>query len=151
MGTAPYTPGGLSNSKLKMANATPEDVLSGKKFYSGDKTLKTGNLRTIKIGSGSSSKNFSVSGQSKYRNFTNDNFHVAITGVNINTINRYKDWSWHMGHSGSISISKSYNPSNGNLWVGLNLTNPSVTWTDGANVHTDAWQTTVNYDVYLVP
>ncbi len=42
MGTAPYTPGGLSNSKLKLADAETGNVLKGKKFYSGDKTLKTG-------------------------------------------------------------------------------------------------------------
>lgn len=36
--------GGLSNSKLALANTNPEDVISGKKFYSGDKTLKTGTL-----------------------------------------------------------------------------------------------------------
>ncbi len=34
--------GGLSGGKLALANATPEDVLAGKTFYSGDKTLKTG-------------------------------------------------------------------------------------------------------------
>lgn len=42
MGTAPYTPGGLSNSKLKLADATTGNVLKGKNFYAGDKTLKTG-------------------------------------------------------------------------------------------------------------
>ena len=42
MGTAPYTPGGLSNSKLKLATATAADVSSGKTFYAGDKTIKTG-------------------------------------------------------------------------------------------------------------
>lgn len=42
MGTAPYTPGGLSNSKLKLADAATGNVLKGKKFYARDKTLKTG-------------------------------------------------------------------------------------------------------------
>lgn len=42
MGTAPYTPGGLGNSKLKLADAATGNVLKGKKFYAGDKTLKTG-------------------------------------------------------------------------------------------------------------
>lgn len=42
MGTAPYTPGGLGNSKLKLATATASDVASGKTFYAGDKTIKTG-------------------------------------------------------------------------------------------------------------
>lgn len=34
--------GGLSKSKLALATATAADVKSGKKFYAGDKTLKTG-------------------------------------------------------------------------------------------------------------
>lgn len=43
MGEAPHTAGGaLSNSKLKLADAATVNVLKGKKFYAGDKTLKTG-------------------------------------------------------------------------------------------------------------
>ena len=38
----PAAGGGLSNAKLALANAAASDVLSGKKFYSKDKTLKTG-------------------------------------------------------------------------------------------------------------
>lgn len=34
--------GGLSKSKLALADATTADVFAGKKFYAGDKTLKTG-------------------------------------------------------------------------------------------------------------
>ena len=37
---------GLSLSSLEKATALPADVVSGKTFYSGDKTLKTGNLDT---------------------------------------------------------------------------------------------------------
>lgn len=36
--------GGLSNTKLALADADTGDVISGKKFYSGDKTLKTGEI-----------------------------------------------------------------------------------------------------------
>lgn len=36
--------GGLSNSKLALATATENDVLTGKTFYSGSKELKTGTL-----------------------------------------------------------------------------------------------------------
>lgn len=36
--------GGLSNSKLALANAGTEDVLSGKTYYAGDKNLKTGDM-----------------------------------------------------------------------------------------------------------
>ena len=35
---------GLSNSKLESANAVAGDVKSGKTFYAGDKTIKTGTL-----------------------------------------------------------------------------------------------------------
>lgn len=34
--------GGLTEEKLGLATATESDVLSGAKFYAGDKTLKTG-------------------------------------------------------------------------------------------------------------
>ena len=36
--------GGLSNTKLALATADTGDVISGKKFYSGDKSLKTGSI-----------------------------------------------------------------------------------------------------------
>lgn len=34
--------GGLTLGKLQLANATPENVIQGKTFYSGDKLIKTG-------------------------------------------------------------------------------------------------------------
>lgn len=36
--------GGLTKSKLLLADATAGDVLSGKKFYAGDKVIKTGSM-----------------------------------------------------------------------------------------------------------
>lgn len=36
---------GLSNSNLALATATPADVASGKTFYAGDKTLKSGSYK----------------------------------------------------------------------------------------------------------
>lgn len=35
---------GLNNSKLQLATAIAENVLSGKTFYAGDKSLKTGSM-----------------------------------------------------------------------------------------------------------
>lgn len=80
MGIAPYTPGGLSNSKLKLADAETGNVKSGKKFYAGDKTLKTGTWVPIfvKVGSNSSHGedapriNVTVSGYSEYYCFHTD-------------------------------------------------------------------------------
>ena len=45
--------GGLSSSKLVAANAEPGDVRTGKKFYAGDKTIKTGTLPVHKVSIGS--------------------------------------------------------------------------------------------------
>ena len=39
--------GGLTNSKLALADAQAADVRSGKKFYSGDKQIKTGTLADV--------------------------------------------------------------------------------------------------------
>lgn len=40
--------GGLTNSKLALANAKSEHVLKGFKFYAGDKNIKTGTVVPIK-------------------------------------------------------------------------------------------------------
>ena len=46
MGIAPHAgAGGLTNTKLALANAVESDVLSGKKFYAKNKELKTGTMR----------------------------------------------------------------------------------------------------------
>ena len=44
--------GGLSNSRLALANATAADVAEGKTFYAGDKVLKTGTLMPYKYATG---------------------------------------------------------------------------------------------------
>lgn len=49
----PIMGGGLSLAKLAAATATPEDVLAGKKFYSGSKELQIGTLVPASYKSGS--------------------------------------------------------------------------------------------------
>ena len=41
------TGSGLTNSKLRLANAQPRDVISGKKFYSGSKEVQTGTMQDM--------------------------------------------------------------------------------------------------------
>lgn len=80
MGTAPYTPGGLGNSKLKLADAVAGNVKSGKKFYAGDKTLKTGTWVPVFVqvgfnrsnGEDAPRINVTVSGYSEYYCFHTD-------------------------------------------------------------------------------
>lgn len=88
MGEAPHTAGGaLSNGKLKLADAVAGDVKSGKKFYAGDKTLKTGTwvpaLKLIKEGSvtvnAQARINLTVSGYSEYYCFHSDGNSAALS------------------------------------------------------------------------
>ena len=80
MGTAPYTPGGLSNSKLKLATATANDVASGKTFYAGDKTIKTG----TSLGNKFKETFNNLSGASKVLVWTNPNPNSRWPGGTIN-------------------------------------------------------------------
>ena len=41
--------GGLTNSKLALATAEPSDVISGKTFYAGSKTAKTGTMLSYPV------------------------------------------------------------------------------------------------------
>lgn len=114
MGIAPYTPGGLSNSKLKLATATASDVVSGKTFFAGDKVLKTGNIQLKRkvLGSlttneyfGPFSATFSVSDLPGYQHFTTDNFAFSYAKVS------------GRGQDTSFTYSLSYNPSTGVVTV----------------------------------
>lgn len=143
--------GGLSKSKLALATATAADVASGKTFYAGDKTLKTGVSQAKKLGYGDASKTFSATSISNYKSLTEGNFYVVVTGVTVGAASKYSNWAFHRGGSGSISISKSYSANNGTLTVTVTIKNPTVTWTDGANVHTNSQSVNISYDVYFAP
>lgn len=60
--------GGLTSSKLAQATATESDVLSGKTFYAGDKTMKTGTIaskgaESVTLNASTTSKTFNTSGK----------------------------------------------------------------------------------------
>lgn len=40
---------GLSDADLALADATPEDVTTGKTFYAGNRTLKTGTRTNVRV------------------------------------------------------------------------------------------------------
>ena len=56
---------GLSNSKLKSATADTSDVMSGKTFYAGNKTLKSGSFN---LGNANASPDKVLNGASFYSN-----------------------------------------------------------------------------------
>lgn len=73
----------LTNSKLALATTTESDVLSGKTFYAGSKTLRTGNIvskaaesKTITPSSSSQSYTFATSGK-----YCTGNMSVTVNGI----------------------------------------------------------------------
>lgn len=68
--------GGLSSGKLAQATAAESDVLSGKKFYAGNKNLKTGTLAL----SGNAGTGDVLSGRTFYK----DNAKSKLTGTMAN-------------------------------------------------------------------
>lgn len=104
---------GLSDDKLEEATATPESVSSGKTFYAGDKTLKTGTMDAWLIADLGSGQSFNVTKYPGYKNFTTSNF-ICETG--------YLDWTggnyWTQGDvkaRAGHNLIKSYNASSGIL------------------------------------
>ena len=75
--------GGLNNTKLRLADAAVDDVLKGRKFYSGDKTLKTGTLELT----GTAYASDVLYGETFY----NTNAKTKITGTLELTGNAYAD------------------------------------------------------------
>lgn len=79
--------GGLTNSKLAQATATASNVLSGKTFYAGDKTLKTGNIaskgaesKTITPSTSAQSYTFATSGK-----YCTGNMTVSVPAATIHS------------------------------------------------------------------
>lgn len=78
-GVAPRTAGGgLTKSKLALADAVVGDVLSGKKFYAGDKIIKAGTMANRGAWSSSVAPGSSVAIPQGYHN---GNGTVAASGI----------------------------------------------------------------------
>ncbi len=127
---------GLSSSDLALTTATINDVLSGKTFYSGDDTIKTGvaswignDIATVvNANNRATSWSGSVTGHTRYvycivcgdRFDTNNAFSVSNGTVTMNhfiTTNDYDDGSYRC--YGRVGIITANSPSN---TVGINAT-----------------------------
>ena len=108
--------GGLSNSKLALANATAADVAEGKTFYAGNKTLKTGTLVPYKYATGTAA-------------WTNQSSGFTVTvevGFRPSMIAFYS----HKSESGSVKsiVGWAYNSStsNPNYFTGMIMMNVDI-------------------------
>lgn len=157
MGTAPYTPGGLGNSKLKLATATAADVASGKTFYAGDKTIKTG----TSLGNKFKETFNNLSGASKVLLWTNRNHTNSSTGsVTANTGSRLyaayyifvKAYSSTMSGSGFIVIrGASRNTVGGidrNIYRMVSISGANITVGEPYAGETSHWESTIVYQIY---
>ena len=130
---------GLTNSKLALADAAESQVLSGKKFYAGDKTLKTGTMTNrgntnyeyngsnLTIGSGYHAGGgvISVSGGNKgNKGYTDSGYNqtiekgwyngsgtVSCAGGNQGAFNRT------INPGGSVTIPQGYHNGNGRIYA----------------------------------
>lgn len=113
---------GLSSSKLKSATATPADVISGKTFYSGDKTLKSGTRS-----SSFTHVTFSLSeATSAYDTVTSN------STTNQSECTRY---TWKLGNKIPQSVYKNLTLGTDILIVPSDGINVGNAWTDGTMVN----------------
>lgn len=99
--------GGLSNTKLALATADTGDVIAGKKFYSGDKTIKTGSI----LPRNTVGKNGAVGGSANWPS-------VPVTPVTRNTqVNQNTDGV------NRLSLQPPAGYYNGNSYVGETYAN----------------------------
>ncbi len=93
----PLGGGGLSNAKLALADAAADDVLAGKKFYSGSKELQTGTnttkpvLKTFLSPPANGSQNIEVTGYT----------HVVISTTSRYSVNSDYESSVALYQNGS--------------------------------------------------
>lgn len=73
--------GGLTNSKLAMATASAADVISGKKFYSGDKSIKTGTL--IERGGSVAAQSYVLYNSNVYLRFLQGAYRINGGGTGV--------------------------------------------------------------------
>ncbi len=121
---------GLTNSKLSIATATPADVASGKTFYAGDKTLKSGSYKktytTVYLGQNPGYwSNFSYNVKSNYpslySSLTRSNFYAVPVKYKGNSTGT-------SGNEGGLGDNCSYNPSTGIFSGHTTSVGPGGTW-----------------------
>ena len=158
MGEAPHTAGGaLGNSKLKLATATAADVASGKTFYAGDKTIKTG----TSLGNKFKETFNNLSGASRILLWTNSNHTASSTGsVTANTGSQLyaayyiyvKRYYSTMDGSGFIVV----RGASRNTVGGIDRNIYRMVWFNGSQItigepyagDTSHWESTIVYQIY---
>lgn len=86
--------GGLTKSKLALADATAGDVLSGKKFYARDKVIKTGSMANNGAWSSSLAPGGSVAVPQGYHNGGGRVSAEALKTVTVTMDTIYPYWSY---------------------------------------------------------
>lgn len=126
--------GGLSNGKLELATATPDQVLEGSTFYAGDRVLKTGTMPDNKpIYKVVSNLNFAGSITitvtdilPDYYSYTSDNFIVVLKSGKSG---QYGEVTGRVIWAGYSYPDVTYNPSTGTLT--LKGYGPSIMYSGG--------------------
>lgn len=126
--------GGLSNGKLALATATPDEVLEGRTFYAGDRLIKTGRMPDIKpmykVASGLNFRNSTTITVTDilpdYSSYTSDNFIVVLRSGQSG---QYGEVTGRVIWAGYSYPSISYDPVTGKLT--LTGYGPSIMYSGG--------------------
>lgn len=129
--------GGLTKSKLALADATAGDVLSGKKFYAGDKVVKTGTMPNNGAWSSSLAPGGSVVVPQGYHNGGGRVSAEALKAVTITMLTAYGDWTYTLPSGTLVGVSNiaasSESPEIASLTISGNTVR--VTWSSNGVIN----------------
>ena len=96
--------GGLSKTKLALANAAESDVLSGKKFYAGDKIIKEGKMPNRGSWGATLSPGGVATVPSGYHNGSGQVTAVSLKTVTITMYPSQGDWTYTLPSGTLVGI-----------------------------------------------
>lgn len=135
--------GGLMKSKLQLANATESNVISGKKFYAGDKTLKTGTLPDKGTWNGTYSGNNVTIPYGRHSGSGN----VGVAGGNRGA------WGSTIDPGSSIAIPQGYHNGSGRVYANpasnkVRVETGRETWNFNNNGQQNPWRKTFSGSIF---
>lgn len=129
--------GGLSKTKLALANAAESDVLSGKRFYAGDKIIKEGKMPNRGSWGATLSPGGVATVPSGYHNGSGLVAAVSLKTVTITMYTLHGDWTYTLPSGTLVGISNIAASGNSPEIASLTISGNTVrvTWSDNGVIN----------------